>query len=304
MHITVGICTWNRANILIKTLERMLSLRIPDNVTWELLVVNNNSTDHTESVLDQYIDKLPLRKLFEPTPGKSNALNHAIREAKGDIILWTDDDVLIDSEWISAYVDAVEQWPDAVFFGGPIYPWFEGNPPEWIQRVFTRIELAFAALNLGKEPCLFTQEKLPFGANLVFRTITQRQYLYDTKLGPRPNKDMRGEETAVLKQMVSDGLKGRWVPGATVQHFIPKHRQTIKYLRGYYKGAGRIISENAKHKTCVKFLGRPRWALVLAIKNDILFLLKRFIFRPESWIENLILANTGWGYFTHPDNNK
>ena len=102
MKVTVGICTWNRAKLLDLSLGRMISMRVPDGVTWELLVVNNNSTDDTEKVLASYEDRLPLRTFFEAAPGKSNALNRAVGEAQGDLIIWTDDDVLVDSGWLAA----------------------------------------------------------------------------------------------------------------------------------------------------------------------------------------------------------
>jgi glycosyltransferase involved in cell wall biosynthesis len=302
MKVTIGICTWNRAALLDLALGKMLSLRIPKGLSWEVLVVNNNSTDDTEKVLASYEGRLPLRRFFEAAPGKSNALNLAVREAQGDLIFWTDDDVLVDSEWVAGYAAAAEQWPEAAFFGGPIEPWFEGNPPRWLRQAFPKIEVAFAARNLGAKECFFTgEETLPFGANLAVRTAVQRRYLYDGNLGPLRNNGMRGEETAVLVQMTRDGLEGRWVPGAKVRHFIPKDRQSFRYLRSYYQGAGQVWSQLAGKKKCAKWFGKSRWALRMAIENAVLFGLKRFTCKPESWIENFILANMGWGYFIHPD---
>src|SRR5512134_131488 len=103
MDLTVAICTWNRGELLRKTLEQMTELVVPPGVTWELLVVNNNSTDHTDAVAAGFRRRLPLRYLVEPTPGKSNACNLAVREARGDYILWTDDDVLVSPQWLAAY---------------------------------------------------------------------------------------------------------------------------------------------------------------------------------------------------------
>ena len=117
------------AAILGRTLEQMTLLRIPAEVEWELLVVNNNSTDDTDVVAERFADRLPLRLLQEPTAGKSHALNRAVREASGEYLLFTDDDVLVDEEWIAAYTCAFRRWPDAAIFGGPIRPWFDGTPP-------------------------------------------------------------------------------------------------------------------------------------------------------------------------------
>jgi glucosyl-dolichyl phosphate glucuronosyltransferase len=292
MKITVGICTWNRANLLNQTLSRMISLRIPYGVMWELLVVNNNSTDHTESVLKDYVDRLPLRRLFEASPGKSNALNLAVREAQGDLIVWTDDDVLVDPDWLAAYATAAAEWPEAAFFGGPIEPWFDGEPPEWLKQTFSKIETAYAALNLGPQPRLLAEEKLPFGANLAIRTVVQQKYQYNPKLGPMPNSSLRGEETSMLQQMVHDGLEGRWIPTAKVRHFVPRERQKVPYLRQYYHGLGLYMAQATagKDKAAVLF-GYPRWLIKRVIISELRYQIYKTVRPPEKWIEDLIEAS-------------
>ena len=94
MLVTVAICTWNRAALLDQTLARMRALSIPTGTEWELLVVNNNCTDHTDSVIAKHTGALPIRRIAEPTPGLSFARNAALAAAKGEHLLWTDDDVL------------------------------------------------------------------------------------------------------------------------------------------------------------------------------------------------------------------
>src|SRR5689334_7868892 len=125
MDVTVAICTWNRARLLDSTLAQFCKLRIPDGLTWELLVVDNNSTDDTRAVIEKYSGRLPVRRLLEAEQGASPARNRAIAEAAADLLLFTDGDVLVDEGWLAAYVEAAERWPNAGFFGGLITPWFE-----------------------------------------------------------------------------------------------------------------------------------------------------------------------------------
>src|SRR5258708_18628298 len=99
MHITVGICTWNRCELLTQTLSRLRTLAVPPDVDWEVLVVNNNSTDRTDAVVDSFVGRLPIRRLFEPRPGVACARNRVLREGRGDCVLWTDDDALVDENW-------------------------------------------------------------------------------------------------------------------------------------------------------------------------------------------------------------
>ena len=120
MDVTVAICTWNRAKLLDATLAQMCKLRIPSGITWELLVVDNNCTDDTPAVVERYADRLPVRRLDEKNQGMSYARNCAQRAAAADLLLWTDDDVLVDEDWLAAYVRAAARWPNAGYFGGLI----------------------------------------------------------------------------------------------------------------------------------------------------------------------------------------
>ena len=95
MHLTVAICTWNRADLLDDTLASLATVAIPGGVTWEVIVANNNSTDHTDAVLARHASQLPLRRLFVAQQGKSYALNAVIERLTGDLVLWTDDDVRV-----------------------------------------------------------------------------------------------------------------------------------------------------------------------------------------------------------------
>jgi len=243
MRLSVVICTWNRCELLRQTLERMTQLRVPAGIEWEVLVVNNSSTDATEAISRSFEQRLPLRYLFEPKKGKSNALNLALGAVTGAYLLYTDDDVLVEPDWMEGYVEAFKRHPECAVFGGAIEPWFEGTPPGWVEQVLPIVESAWAIRRIPRERAPFAMEKsfLPFGANLAIRTAEQKRFPYDPKLGPNEDTQMRGEETAVVAQMLDAGEKGVWVPGARVKHYLPAARQTPEFLRGVYRGLG-IIS--------------------------------------------------------------
>src|SRR6476646_149731 len=98
--VSVVICTFNRCEQLRVTLNTFLSLKIPPSVSWELLVVDNNSNDNTQQTCAALKHSLPLRYVFEGRPGKSNALNRAIAETSAELILFTDDDVDVAPDWL------------------------------------------------------------------------------------------------------------------------------------------------------------------------------------------------------------
>jgi glycosyltransferase involved in cell wall biosynthesis len=306
MLITVAICTWNRARLLTQALEQMRKLVIPAGVEWELLVVNNNCTDRTDEVIEKYRSLLPVRRLLEKEPGKSYALNRAIGEAQGEYILWTDDDVMVDANWIKSYCEAFLKWRDAVFFGGTILPLFEGDPPDWLLRVLPQLDGIYATRDFGKTSFEFGPEEfnrgiMPYGANFAVKTDVQARYLYDPRLGRRDEIKnfilIRGEETEVIERLLSSGAKGRWVPEAKVNHYIPGERQTVEYLRAICYADGltrgmRIIKDLSDNRPL--FL-KLRWLLGKiseTIQVELKYSVKRIRFhKPEAWVEDLIAAS-------------
>ena len=179
MLVTVAICTWNRAEFLDQTLAEMHKLRIPAGVDWELLVVNNHCTDDTNEVTARHAGKLPLRPLFEAKQGLSPAHNCAIQAARGELIVWTDDDVLVDPDWLDAYCQAAAQWPEATFFGGNIQPWFACEPPRWI--VDNPRLAPFSERQLGSAVRLMSPQEYPFGANMAFRRAAIDPLAFDPR---------------------------------------------------------------------------------------------------------------------------
>jgi glycosyltransferase involved in cell wall biosynthesis len=291
LHLTVAICTWNRCRLLQQALEQLAGVRVPRGVTWEVLVVNNNSTDQTDAVVDSFAGRLPVRRLFEPTQGKSHALNNAVASASGEYILWTDDDALVVEEWLAAYVEAFRRWPAAAIFGGPVEPWFEGAPPGWLRRAWRSVGTAYALRDLGPEPLPFSPRALPYGVNMAIRMREQAQYRYDTALGPRGGRHTVGEETALLRSMLAAGASGWWVPEARVRHFIPAARQTTTYLRDYFTRLGEIAAREITPDGSPRWLGRPRWMWRQAIEREVTYRIHRLTRGPEVWLRSLEAAS-------------
>lgn len=294
MHITVAICTWNRAGLLRQTLERMTRLR-PPRGPWQLLVVNNNCTDDTDAVLEAFASRLPLRRMFEPNLGLSNARNAAVAAADGDYLIWTDDDVLVDAQWLCAYEDAFESHPAGDFFGGPVAPWFEGTAPDWIGEAWRIIAATYAARDFGDAPFAFTSELIPFGANYAVPLKVQRRHRYDPRLGRSGTGMMSGEEVAVLRAILRDGGSGWWVPNARVEHFIPVARQSIDWVRKYHEGRGaqEARSEPSSGPT---WFGRPRWVWRAAFEKEFLWRWHRAAGKPAAtWVGDLVAAAAAQG---------
>lgn len=285
MNITVAICTWNRAELLDQTLLQMQRLQIPDGLTWELLVVNNCCTDHTDEVIRKHQNSLPIKRLFEKQPGLSHARNSAVAAAEGELLIWTDDDVLVDEKWLEAYSLAAAEFSQHSFFGGPIEPWFEGTPPEWLNKILDQVSTAYAVIDYGDEEFDFSSRYLPFGANFAVRTELLKAASFDVSLGRVGTSMVSGEETSLLQCLLKNGHTGHYLPAARVRHFIPQSRQNLLYLRSYYAGHGVQLRRKSDGQV-PHLLGKPRWIWKAWLKSEICYRWKRLTASPNVWIEH------------------
>jgi glycosyltransferase involved in cell wall biosynthesis len=287
MKISIAICTWNRAKLLDQTLTRMQQLRILPEMDWELLVVNNNCTDDTDAVIARHADKLPLRRLHEPKQGHSNARNCAVAAAQGDLLIWTDDDVLVDPNWLEEYVRAAKQWPEAVFFGGTVEPWFAVTPPPWMLRHMASLQGPFAVRELGKEVRPLADGELPFGANMAFRTKVLKDHEFDPRLGHNGDVPRGGEETQLMLRLKQKGQTGIWVGTACVKHYIPAERLTTRYIRHYFRSGGQAeVRRGAYREPSPLLLRAPRWAWRQYWQAKVLELLCCFR-KDQTWFDAL-----------------
>lgn len=243
MDVTVSVCTWNRAALLDRTLHTIAALDVPAQRSWEVLVVDNGSTDATQDVLSRHRDRLPLRSVIEPTPGHSNARNRVLAEAAGELILWLDDDVTVEPGWLRAWLDAADAWPDAAYFGGPIEPLYERRPPRWLVAHLDVLSGALALLDLGREIRPLAADELPYGANMAIRRSAVRAVpgglRFDPNLGLVRDQHIRGEEVDVFERLRAAGGYGVWVGTAPVKHLVPRERATIRWMWRYFVGFGR-----------------------------------------------------------------
>src|SRR5579863_5074823 len=154
MQISVILCTYNRCQSLARTLESVAASEVPDSVEWQLLVVDNNSKDATRQVAETFSHRDPehFRYVFEARQGKSFALNRGIREASGDILAFTDDDITVEPNWLSELTMPLSdpQWAGT---GGRVYLPEDFSPPSWIAGEGNQSLLSILALfDLGSEP--------------------------------------------------------------------------------------------------------------------------------------------------------
>ena len=283
MDVTIAICTRNRAASLGRTLNSLARIEFPDGVQCEIVVVDNGSSDDTAAVIKSFAGTLSVRYVFEPIRGLSRARNRAVDVAGGKYIIWTDDDVLVNQQWLSAYVSAFARWPDVDLFGGKILPLFEGPVPAWLKRSLPLVATAFGMRDFGdRELEMRESDGLPYGANHAVRTSWPRAVPFRVDLGV--GTDLYGEETEVMRSVLAGGKAWRWIPAAQVQHFVPPERLTLAYLDSFFSRYGRTIA-HLEGRNGPELLGAPRWLWRRLGSHAFRYAIRRLTSGPEGWME-------------------
>jgi glycosyltransferase involved in cell wall biosynthesis len=259
MRVDVAICTWNRSTLLAKALDHLNALFVPRDVDWQVLVVDNGSTDDTTTVLRQYALRLPLRPVIERTPGLSHARNRALAETTGDLLLFTDDDVRVDSHWMEALVDAFERHPRAAVAGGIIEPLFSAAPPSDLLDAFPELLRGFCGLDHGPDARTLHDGEYVFGANMAFRRAALGGIQFKTSLGMCRNVPGQGEEVDFIGRIRAHGWQVWWCPAARVEHYVGAERATRQYCAKHVQGIARSSILMGRRFPGVPVFGAPRW---------------------------------------------
>jgi len=238
MNITVILCTYNRCQSLARALESAAALTLPNDVEWELLIVDNNSRDQTREVAQSFCQRYPdrFRYLFEPKPGKSNALNAGISAARNDILAFLDDDVTVEPSWLQNLTAALRdcQWAGA---GGRILPQRAFDPPRWLP-VDSHEWAPLAVFDMGPEAGVLVEP--PYGTNMTFRKYLFEKYgLFRTDLGPQPGSEIRSEDTEFGARLLTAGERLRYEPAAVVYHEVSDKRLQRRYFLAWWFDKGR-----------------------------------------------------------------
>jgi glycosyltransferase involved in cell wall biosynthesis len=238
MKVSVILCTYNRSESLAKALASVARSKIPESIQWEVLVVDNNSGDQTKEVVEEFSRQYPsrFRYLFERKQGKSYALNTGIRESNGDILAFTDDDVIVEPAWLMNLTSALgeSEWAGV---GGRVLPDRNFMPPCWIPQEDRYPFGPLAMFDLG--PSAFELSEPPFGNNMAYRRSAFDSHGgFRTDLGPCPGSEIRSEDTEFGIRVLNAGGRLRYEPSAVVCHTVPESRVKKDYfLRWWFDKA-------------------------------------------------------------------
>jgi glycosyltransferase involved in cell wall biosynthesis len=225
MRITVAIPTYNRAELLRQTLAGIARQDYPQD-QFEVLVIDNNSRDHTRDVVQSFAFSRPApRYLVETRQGLDYGRNRAVAEARGEILILADDDILVEPDWLRQMVapfDA-DRAGKIGCVGGEVVPVFPDGLPEWMAEWYA--PLAFRP-DAGRLP----PRQTPKGANMAFpRWVFEKVGLFSTVLDRTGKSLFSGGESELIRRVRKAGLEVWFAPAARVRHQMPASRTTFRW---------------------------------------------------------------------------
>jgi glycosyltransferase involved in cell wall biosynthesis len=229
--ITVIICTYNREKYIGQLLDSLAKNDYPES-DYEIVLVNNNSTDNTRLICERFAanhQNISFRYVEEHEQGLSAARNRGIKEAKGDIVIYVDDDALVDSDYIRTYAEHFSSFPETMAAGGPIEPLYETAEPSWMSP-YTKALLT-AWMNYGDKVREYPSGRFPGGGNAAYRkSVFDKVGLFNTDLGRKGTALLASEEKDIFDKMRQLGMRVLYLPTPVLHHIIPQAKLEEPYF--------------------------------------------------------------------------
>ena len=294
MKYSVVIATYNRARDLRSTLDSLGAMQ-PDG-PWEVIVVDNNSTDGTRQVVEDMSRGFPtaLRYCFERDQGRSPALNTGICAARGTIVATTDDDVRVPPDWLTQAGAALTHL-NCDYVGGRVLPVWGAPRPRWLADRPGKQWAVIALLDYGPEPIEFGA-RVPLGVNMAFRrSAFDRAGMFDPHTGRRAGTLLGQEVREWCIRARQSGVHGFYVPEMSLHHVIPAERLTRRYFRRwfYWRGISRALlyeraglDMEAPEQTTLDFTTVPH---VLGVPR---YLYRKAVGSAAGWLRETVNRNS------------
>lgn len=228
----MAICTYNRSRYLADTLQYLAGQTAVQG-NFEILVVNNNSTDATEEIVRQWPD---VRMVRESSQGLSFARNRALREARFTYTLFIDDDVILPANFLQTWLGFLADYPDAALVGAPIYVHFDDGKPSWFPMILAQMLGRHKAKSKGYR---YPTGSYPHGGNMLLETQTALQAGgFNTGIGRSGATLSAGEEKDFFLRLQQAGIHILHNPHAVLGHRVGNERLTHEYVYRQARGIG------------------------------------------------------------------
>lgn len=267
--ISIVLCTYNNADSLKITLEQLAAQEVDNAHLIELIVVNNNSSDNTQAVIEAAdIHRYAYHHYLEARQGLSHARNLGVNKARGTYILFTDDDADIPSDWAQGYLYRLQIDPVDVLFSKINIIW-DRPQPWWYDE---RYKGFFAAIDHGDESFSVTSWRHPFfGKNFCVRkSIISEIGGFDPNLGRKGNDLLGGEETALFSYLLAQKKSIWYRPNMPVGHRLKLREYSEENIKKQHLACAKPIVWFGFDEEGARFLNRP----LRLLKDHLVFILE------------------------------
>jgi glycosyltransferase involved in cell wall biosynthesis len=271
--LTVVFSTLNGARTLPRMLTSLERVKAPPG-DWALVAVDNGSTDDTYAILESFRQRLPLEIVREPRPGKNRALNVARPSWRGDLIVFTDDDIEGDPGWLVALRAAADAQRDYSIFGGMIRPIWPRAPDRWILE-WVDLAVCYTVTDTG-QPEGPVAANLVWGPNMAIRAdALGAEIWFDEEVGPRGRDYAMGSETDLSLRLAAGGHRAWFCRQAIVGHLIRPEQMTRAWVLGRATRFGRGMYRRNLHSLAAPpplLLGVPRYLVRMILEGWLRYL--------------------------------
>ncbi len=268
--LTVMMATRNGADWVAQCLDSFCAMETPVG-GYKLVIIDNASTDGTADIVRAYMGRLPIILLFQPKPGKNRALNLGLEHIEGDLVVFTDDDVIVAPDWLAQWRRAADEFPEFGIFGGSIKPYWRKAPPEWLLEI---IDIAMVyALTGERHQDGPIHPGFIFGPNMMVRAqLFAGGQRFDETVGPDGTASYTmGSETSFTVSMAAQGIRCRFVSQPTVCHIIREGQVDPDWVASRYfrsgRGDGKLRSLDYNGP---RLFGAPRYLFRYALEHGIM----------------------------------
>ena len=267
------VCTYNRCALLKAALSSLMEQTVePDG--YEVIVVDNNSTDGTRQAVQGFEDSaaVPVRYVLEEQQGVSHARNRGVDEARGEIVAYLDDDEVADPGWLVAMLDVYRRHPEVMAVTGRVEPIWESRPPPWFEGDrFFRTTVCVGDWGPEARVIRYPDGIIWVGNSSFRRFVFETVGRFDTGLGRRAGLLTAGEEDDLQYRIDRQGGQVYYVPEALVYHYIPasklteRHYLDVRHMggRAHYVLDSRCRSRGYVANRMAKLLMRVPWRLAV-----------------------------------------
>ncbi len=267
MDISIILATFRRCDILAKTLDSLTRLDRSD-LLWEVWIADNADNAETRRLAESFQGRLPLHYFSEPRQGKNIALNEALKRVEGELVIFTDDDILADERWLLETWEGAKRWPDHSVFAGRILPDFPGAPPDFPLENPAIISAYVIADWDQNEGAIHPSQV--WGPNMcIRRSLFQEGWKFNTDFYPVGDDYVMGSETELTHRLHEAGFPAVYLPLSLVHHQIRPEQMSREWLFLRAFRAGRAEAKFGGFPECPLWFGAPRHLYRSLIENRI-----------------------------------